>query len=145
MEEKYKYLDHTADIKFQAFGKDMDECFANAGYALTNIISKDKIKSKTRKKIKIQKRDVKGLLYDFLEEFLYLLDVGNFIVSEIKNLKVLSLPYRGNKRKYELTVDLYGDDIENYQYDAHVKAITYDEMFVKRELDTMVCQVVIDI
>ena len=78
---KYKFLSHTADVKFQAFGKDLEEGFKNSAYALANTITKDKIKPKETKKIKVKGRDTKSLLYDFLEEFLYLKDVGNFIAG----------------------------------------------------------------
>ena len=41
---KYKFLEHTADIKFQAFGKTFEQAFENSALAVANIISKDKIK-----------------------------------------------------------------------------------------------------
>ena len=48
---KYKFLQHTADMKFQAFGKSLEECFSNASYALVEIITKDKIKPLIKNKI----------------------------------------------------------------------------------------------
>ena len=69
--EKFKFLEHTADIKFQAFGSELNEAFINSALALTNIICKDKIKPKKNKKIKIKARKRDLLLYDFfLREYL---------------------------------------------------------------------------
>ena len=36
--QKYKFLEHTADIKFQAFGKSLEEVFSNCAYAMFNSI-----------------------------------------------------------------------------------------------------------
>ncbi|MFH1358709.1 MAG: archease [archaeon] len=175
MYERFKFLEHTADIKFQAFGDSLEKCFKNAGYALINIICKDKIKSKKSKKITVKGRDKESLLYDFLEEFLYLIDVGGFLISEIKNLKIFgkqenfaSQNYSGlhikensklymqskirNKiKRYDwiLTAEVFGDNVKNYETETDVKAITYNDIFIKQERvdgkSKFVCQVVVDV
>ncbi|MBD3252898.1 protein archease [Candidatus Pacearchaeota archaeon] len=145
---KFKFLPHTADIKFQAFGNSLEEVFENAAYALANIISRDKIKPKEKKIIKVRARDSESLLYDFLEEFLYLIDVGGFILSEIKNLKITSSSsVKNNKTLYnsELIAEVLGDSIENYNIEKDVKAITYNDMFIKKEKEKFICQVVVDV
>ncbi len=44
---RFKYLDHTADVKFQAYGKDLTEAFENAVLATTNVITDvDKVKKR---------------------------------------------------------------------------------------------------
>jgi len=139
---KYKFLKHTADIKFQAFGKSLEEVFENASLALTNIISKDKIKNKIKEKIsmQIEGADKERLLCDFLEEFLFLLETKGFLLSFIKNLNI-----EEKSGAYFLNGDLYGDKVNNYELDNHVKAITYSEMFVRGEKGEFVCQVVVDV
>ena len=152
MENRFKFLEHTADIKFQAFGDSIEECFENAGYALVNIICKDKVKSIKKKKISVKGQDKQRLLYDFLEEFLYLIDVGDFLVGEIKNIKIVGLSKIRNKMKsydLHLTADVFGDLLENYETETDVKAITYNDMFIKslreKGKDRFVCQVVVDV
>lgn len=130
---KYKYLEHTADIKFQAFGKTLGESFSNAAYAMINIISEDKIKNKITKKIKVKGIDKKSLLYAFLEELLFLLNTEDFILSKVKEIKI-------NK---ELTATLTGDNTKNYKLNTDVKAVTYNEMFIKEK--PYIVQVVLDI
>ena len=34
--DRYVLMDHTADLMVKAFGETLEECFANAGYALFN-------------------------------------------------------------------------------------------------------------
>ena len=149
---KYKFLPHTADIKFQAFGNSLEECFENAGLALTNIICEEKIKPSVKKTIKVRGRDRESLLYNFLEEFLYLLEVGGLIVSEIKNIEIKSSYKIKNKKKFydmELTADFFGDSSKNYSLEGNVKAVTYNDMWIKNPSEDggrkFVCQVVVDV
>ena len=44
---KFKYLEHTADCKFQAFGKTLEEAFTNSALAMSNVMHPpEKIKPK---------------------------------------------------------------------------------------------------
>jgi len=149
---KYKFLPHTADIKFQAYGSTLEECFSNAGYALINIICKQKIKKKSIKKLKIIGRDRENLLYNFLEEILYFFEVGGYLISEFKNIKIIGLPIvKGHKRFYnlELSCELLGDDVNYYDIDMQVKAATYNDMIIEEKITKkgkmFVCQVVLDV
>ena len=80
---KFKFLEHTADVKFQAFGKNLEEVFENSGLALISSQYKGKIKALKKKKIKVKGKDNESLLYNFLEEILILLE-GGFLTSKIK-------------------------------------------------------------
>ena len=132
---QYKFLPHTADIKFQAEGKTLEQAFINSALALTNIITKDKIKPKIKKTITIQGKDKENLLYNFLEEFLYLLDIGGFLLSEIKSIKIKSKIKSKKPLRYklELRAELLGDNQKKYETETHVKAVTYNDMFIKQQ------------
>ena len=134
---KYRFLKHTADVKFQSFGKTIEESFENAAYALQETMIKEiKVKNKIKKKIEIGGKDKEALLYNFLEEFLFLLDSEDFIFAKIKNIKI---------QDDKLETEILGDKASNYKFSNDVKAITYNEMFVKKEKDKYVCQVVVDV
>ena len=135
---KYKFLEHTADIKFQAFGKTLEKVFENSARAVIKSIHDKKIKKTQTKPIKVKGKDFESLLYNFLEEIIVLLDTNNFLCSRVKNIKI-------NKEKFELTADLIGDDSSKYKIETHVKAVTLSEMFVKQEGKKWVVQVVLDI
>lgn len=135
---KYKFLEHTADIKFQAFGKDLEEVFANCVLALGKSIYDRKVKSKMKKKIKVKGKDLENLLYEFLEEFLVLFDSEGFLVSEIKKIKV-------DEKNFGIECEVLGDSSENYEIEMHVKSVTYNEMFVKKKNNKWVAQVVLDV
>jgi len=142
----YEFLPHTADVKFQAFGESLEQAFEYAAYALTHIICSEQIKPEEKKTIKVSGRDRESLLYNFLEEFLYLLDTGGFLVGKVKNIKISGLKTGKNGRyNCELSAEVYGDDSKNYETEGDVKAITYNDMFIKAYGGKFVCQVVVDV
>ncbi|MFA5173609.1 MAG: archease [Candidatus Pacearchaeota archaeon] len=136
--DKFKFLEHTADIKFQAFGETLEKAFENSAYALKDIISKDKTKNEIIKRIKINGKDLESLLLNFLEEFLILFDMEGFLLSEISKIKI-------DKNNFVLTAEIFGDYAGKYEIRNHVKAITYNEMFVKKHKNTYIIQVVVDV
>ena len=136
--KKFKFLEHTADVKFQAFGKNLEEVFENSGLALINSQYRGKIKAIKKKKIKVQGKDYESLLYNFLEEILILLEKG-FLTSKIK-VKIKEK----NKNKI-LEAELLGDSTKNYEISVDVKAVTYNQMFVREEKGRWIAQVVIDV
>lgn len=136
---KFKFLSHTADIKFSAVGNSLEKSFENCFYCLKEIIvDKTKIKNNEIKIIKIKARDLKELLHNFLEEFLFLLDAENFVVSEIKDISI-------NEKKFELKCRVIGDKASNYKFSNRVKAITYNDMKIEKNKNKFICQVVVDV
>ncbi len=121
---KFEFLEHTADVKFRAFGKSLGEAFENAILAFADFVGKNKEIQKTRRKrIEIKGDDKKSLFYNFLEELIYLLDTEGFVVSSGK------VRVEGNK----LVGELEGDDVANYESLEHVKAATYAEMRISKK------------
>jgi len=138
VDEKFKFLEHTADIKFKAFGNSLKEVFENSALALFNIFYDKKVEEKKAYKIKVNGSDFENLLYNFLEEFLILFDSKNFLPCRIKSIKF-------NEKKFKITAVVLGDDISNYKANVHVKAITYNGMFVKKQKNNWVSQVLVDV
>ncbi len=139
---EYKFLEHTADVKFQAFGKTLEEVFINSAKAMFNTMysESEDIKEKIKKKIKVEGKDKESLLYNFLEELLFLLDSENFFFARAEKIKI-----KQNKTKYELEAEVSGDNASNYKISLDVKAVTYNEMFVRQQGDKFICQVVLDV
>lgn len=134
--EKYKFLEHTADAKYQAYGKTLEEAFSNAAIAMFSIFSEpEKVKAKIKKTIEVRGKDKKALLYNFLEEFLFLLDSEGFLLHEINKIKIT-----GDKIKAEVV----GEKInESHKLHGEVKAVTYNNMIIDEEKNMV--QVVVDL
>ncbi|MBI2663943.1 archease [Candidatus Woesearchaeota archaeon] len=143
---KYKYLDHTADTKFRAYGKTLEEAFANAALATTNVmVEPDKIQEKAKKKIAVEGDDLQALLYNFLEQFLILLDAENFFLAAVKKIKIWKVKNNG-RISYKLTAEAMGDNAAKYEtIGPQVKAVTYNDMVVDEEKDNCFVQAVLDI
>ena len=135
---KYKFLTHTADVKFRAFGKNIEEMFANSALAMFSSMYEGKVKENRTSKIKAKGKDFESLLYNFLEELLVLFDSEQFFLSKVKSLKI-------DKKNFKLEAEVVGDDSSKYTVHIDVKAITYNDMFVKKQKNNWVCQVVLDV
>lgn len=139
--KKYKFLPHTADVKFRAYGKNLEEAFSNAALALTAVITDpSKVDAKVKKIIEVSSEDEKALLYDFLEQFLILLDTDNFLLNSVKELKIKK------DKGLSLKAEIVGDtELEKYKTETSIKAVTYQEMEIKKEKGKVMVQVVLDI
>ncbi len=134
---RYKYLEHTADAKFKAFGKSLEEAFINAAYATFNIITEtDKVKSVKEFNIEVESKRELSLLYDFLEELLFLLDTEGFVLSEVKSLSI-----DGSKLKAKVV----GDNFKNCSVHGNIKSVTYSDMEIVKNDNGYELTVVVDI
>jgi SHS2 domain-containing protein len=120
---RYEVLEHTADVMIRTTGASLEECFANAAYALFDqMVEADRIEPVTVREITAEGFDLESLLLNFLSEFLFVLDTerlvfGRFDVS-IDGLRLHCLAH-GERI-----------DLERHGPKKEVKAITYNMMFV---------------
>ena len=138
---KYLFLPHTADAKFRAFGKTLEKKFENAALAMASIMFDcSKINPTLKKKISVKGADLKALLYNWLEELLYLIDAKGFILNSVKQMKI-----KKEKRGFSLAATVAGDKYKP-AYDkvatgTDVKAVTYQQMEIAKNY----VQVVVDV
>lgn len=131
---KYEFLEHTADAKFRAYGTDLEEKFSNSALAMFNIVTDtSKVKALVEKTIEVKANRLRTLLYEFLEEFVVLMDSEGWLLSEIKEIKI-------DPEKLRINCVALGD-VGNYELETQIKSITYSDM----ELTEEYFQVVVDI
>ena len=101
MKERFRFLDHTADAKFQAFGRTLEEAFANAALAVgfLDVGPGDRSTRKINHPIDVQGRDLEQLLVRFLGEIIYLFETRFFLAAAVEELTIEQgdggLPARG--------------------------------------------------
>jgi len=137
----YHFLDHTADVKFVAEADTLENVFIESAKALQeSICGKITILEQQTKEIHVEGTGLENLLYKFLEEFLVLLDSEDFLLSNVKTIEI-------DQNSFKLKATISGDKTENYKFTNDVKAITYNEMFVKfnEEKKLWQTQVVLDV
>lgn len=138
----FKFIDHIADAKFVAFGDDLEEAFENAGKALLELnCHQEKVSQKEDFQIVVESEDPKSLLYDFLEEILYLRDFKQVFFSSIEVKKI----EKKSDKSYRLEGKVLGDKAKPEHQKSDIKAVTYNEMQVKETDKGYKLQVVLDL
>ena len=139
MEEEFEIFEHTAEVGFRAFGKSLEEAFSNAGRATFSImVDLEEISAEETVSFGIESENRKALLYDFLDELIYLRDVKDMVFSRFdvrieESEKGLSLECEAEGRKIG---GMPGHD---------VKAVTYSQMEVEEKDGSFMVQVVLDV
>lgn len=136
---KFRFLENVAiaDIAFEAYGKTFDEAIENAGTALTEVMADPKkLASTEKKKIAVYGKTEQDLLYNFLEELVYIKDVDGILFKKF-NSKI---------SQGKLEVFCKGGKIKGAQgLRNDVKAITMHMFGIKNEKGKIIATVVVDI
>ncbi len=132
--EPFTFLPHTADIKIKLSGSTVNEIFENTVLAIASYVTEKTIAKRKGKTIQVQGRDTQSLLYNFIDEILYLIDADHFIPAKAEVM------IRGNNLKAEL----YGDDSSKYHL-QQIKAPTYAEMEIKKTDKNWEAIIVLDV
>jgi SHS2 domain-containing protein len=134
---KYKYLEHTADAKFRAYGKNFEEAISNAVTAMFGMLTDiEKVKPKIKRKIEIKAENMKSLVYDFLDELLFLLDTEGIIFTHLENVEF---------KEFSIKATAVGDSYKNYDISGNIKSMTYNDMVVEDKNGRFIIQCVVDI
>ncbi|MGL6298592.1 MAG: archease [Methanobacteriaceae archaeon] len=127
MSSKYEYFEVTADIGFYAYGITLNRAFENAGLAMFNVITDtDTVESIEKKEIIVESEDYVSLLYDYLEELLFLHETEFLLFSKF-NIDVSKI-----STGFKLIARLFGETIDwnKHKRKSEVKAITFHKMAV---------------
>jgi len=128
-----------ADIAFQATGKDLSELFTSAAQAVIESLANPKtVKPHISKTIEKKADDVKALLFELLEEIIYLKDKDAMVFHDIK--------VDVDEEKLTLTATLRGDSIKQDEQELlnDVKAVTMHYYTVEKNKE-WTANVVLDI
>ena len=141
----YEFLDHTADLKIKIEEETLDETFKTAALAIKQAMAENvEVKSKITRIVSVEGKDLQDLLYNFMEEFIFLLDADDFLLSDVEDLEVNR---DEEKNVYVLTSTISGDNASNYRFSNDVKAVTFNEMKIQedKENNKWVIQFVLDV
>jgi len=139
----YKYLEHTADLKFQAHGKNLKHAFKNAAKAMFNSMVKiTTIEPKIEKSIEITSESIESLLFDWLAELLRIHDTNNLLFSEF-TIQHLNRQDKG----WYLKAKIKGEEFNKKKHSPElmIKAMTYNELKIEKKPKNWVLTIVMDI
>ena len=135
--KKFELIEHTSDIGLVAYGKTLGEAFANAAYGMFSIIAGfDDVKETESKRVEIREEDVETLLFEWLNNLLYLFDVEMLL---FKRFDIIEF---GDDH---LVAVCYGEkyDPSRHNLKTGVKSATYHMLKVDRQNNQV--QVIFDI
>lgn len=132
---KYEILEHPADLKIRAYGKDLGGVFINMALAMMEFIYGRKVKKEGGEKEAIMAKgdDQESLLVNWLSEILYL-SVTN--KRAFADFKILELENNFVKAEAFAFKAVAADDI---------KAVTYNGLKIEKMVDGWAAEVVFDI
>ncbi|HZX12162.1 MAG TPA: archease [Candidatus Nanoarchaeia archaeon] len=139
---KYKFFEHTADALFEAYGKNLEELLTNAGLALEEImVDLQSVKPTTQKKILIKGKNPEELVFNFLEELIFIKDTKLLLFNTF-NIKV-----REKKQILTATILATGEKInqKKQKLGRDAKAITMHEFEVKKTKARWKARILVDI
>jgi protein archease len=137
--QPFRVLEHTADVGFEAFGRTLEEVYANAARALTDlIVDLDAVRPAEEVKIEVEGSDAPSLLVNWLSELLYRFDADRWLFRdfELARLSDRALDARARGEKF---------DPERHGIKLMVKAITYHQLALDETADGWRAQVYVDI
>ena len=82
---RYRLISHTADAGLFAYGKSLDEAYANAAYGMFAIMTDlRKVRETEIRRVSITEKDKESLLFEWLNRLIYLFDVEHLIFKRFE-------------------------------------------------------------
>lgn len=125
--ERFEFIEHTADVGVVAYGDNLADAFANAACGLFSIITDPStVRENISHTVELTGEDMETLLFDWLNELIYLFDAKHLL---FKSFDIMDLTEEG------LKAVCLGEryDPGRHQLKTGVKAATYYLLRVDRE------------
>jgi len=141
----YHYLEEigTADIAFEATGRDLAELFRDAADATTNVMidNIEAIEPRETRQIELSNDKLDMLLFDLLQELIFLKDAERLL------LRIRELQISKRDESYVLKATAQGEslDAERHHQRADVKAVTLHNFSVEQTEHGWKARVLLDI
>ena len=141
----FHYLEDigTADIAFEATGRDLPELFTSAADATMNVMIEnlDAIEPRETRSIELKNDQIEMLLFDFLQELIYFKDAERLL------LRVREMQMEERDGAYSLKATAAGEPLDagRHQQRADVKAVTLHDFSVEKTEGGWKARVLLDI
>ena len=141
----YRYLEEigTADIAFEASGRDLPELFRDAADAMTNVMvdNIEAIQRRETRHIELSNEKLDMLLFDLLQELIFFKDAERLL------LRMGEMQITKKDETYFVKATAEGEslDAERHHQRADVKAVTLHDFSVERTQSGWKAQVLLDI
>ena len=124
----YKFLDHATDAIIEVNAKDLKEAFAVAADAEINLtLDQDKVEEKDKMEFSAKGKDLRYLLFSWLEEIPFILITEGFAIKRIE-FQIIE------KNGYRINATAYGEplDFHKHNFKVEIKAPTFYDMEIRQ-------------
>ena len=131
----FEFLEHTADVYIKVWGDTLEEAFEWAAVAMFEVMTDlNKVEPTKKHEISVNAEDLYALLYEWLEELLFIFGSQGIVFSRFKVHKIM----QKENDIYTLVGEAWGEpfSIEKHDQRTEVKAITYSLMEIGKTKDT---------
>ncbi|MFQ6053014.1 MAG: archease [Candidatus Bathyarchaeia archaeon] len=129
----------SGDLTLEAYGGSLEEAFASAAMAMFNAMTPlEGVAEALARRVEASADDLGGLLFDFLDELIYLHEVELLVFSRFDvHIDVERMSLRAECRGERF-------DPERHEQGIVVKAVTFHQMRIERGEKGWVIRVVLD-
>ena len=125
----YKFLDHATDAIIEVTAKNLKEAFAVTANAVINLtLDQDKVEEKDQKVFSAKGKDLRYLLFSWLEEIPFILITEGFAISRVE-FNIIQ------NDGYKINAIAYGEllDVRKHNFKVEIKAPTFYDMEIRQE------------
>ena len=136
----YKTLEHATDAIIEVTADNLEEAFQTAGISvIETILDSSKVDETNSKKLVVKGKDLKYLLYNWLEEIIILTITEGFAGKRI-TVDIL------RNENYEIHAEVFGEaiDLKKHQFKVEIKSPTFHEMEIEED-DKIVMKYLLDL
>ncbi|MEC9416996.1 MAG: archease [Thermoproteota archaeon] len=136
----YKTLEHATDAIIEVTADNLQEAFQIAGISvIETILDSSKVDEVDSKKLLVKGKDLRYLLYNWLEEIIILTITEGFAGKRIM-IDIL------RNENYEIHAEVFGEaiDLKKHQFKVEIKSPTFHEMEIE-ENDKIIMKYLLDL
>lgn len=145
MSAGYRYLPEVAiaDVAFRAWGGTAGELFAVAARAVVEVMVAPltSVRPRAQRPVELAAASVELLLFDFLQELIYLKDAERLFLLPVE----LEVALTAGEARLRGVLAGEGIDPERHDLGVDVKAVTMHRFAVRQEDDQWTAEVVLDV
>jgi len=127
----YKFLDHATDAIIEVTATDLKEAFSVAADAEINLtLDQDKVEEKEQREFSASGKDVRYLLFSWLEEIPFLLITEGFAIKKIE-FEIIE------NNGFTINATAFGEplDVKKHNFKVEIKAPTFYDMEIRQDDD----------
>jgi len=136
----YRTLEHATDAVIEVTADTLEDAFKIAGISVIDtILDISKVTENDTKSIQVKGKDLKYLLYNWLEEIIILTITDGFAGKRI----IVTI---SKDEEYKINAEIFGEtiDLKKHEFKVEIKSPTFHEMKIE-EKDNVTMRYLLDL